>query len=105
MQQGGGGGDTFVSLTSEERKKFIAFKKQALVEGLLVNTIILNSKYPLLGDYFSSYYLKGNKLLVSANEMNNEQEFEQAFTLLDTWADWYSANIENIKSANQKELK
>ena len=95
----------FVSLTPEERKKFVGYKKQALDEGLLINIPTLNSKYPQFGDYFRDYYLKGIQLLVSANDKHNEQEFGQAFALLDTWADWYSANIGNIKSANQKEVK
>lgn len=95
----------FVSLEAAEKKKFIDFKRQALKEAQLVNIDTLNSRHPNFGNYFKEDYSKGLQLLIDGYDKNNEQNIAQAFSLLDLWADWYSANLENIKAGNKIEVQ
>jgi len=95
----------FVSLDASEKKKFIDFKRQALVEALLVKTDTLNSRHPNFGNYFRDDYLKGLHLLIDGYNKNSDKDIVQAFSLLGTWADWYSANHENIQVGNKIEVK
>ncbi len=95
----------FMALDVVEKKKFVDFKRDALEEGLLVNLDALNSRHPNFGNYFRDFYLKGLQILIEGYDKNNEQNVIQGFSLLDTWADWYSANLENIKTGNKIEVQ
>jgi hypothetical protein len=95
----------FLSLDLTEKKKFINFKREAINEGLLVNIDTLNSRHPHFGSYFRDNYLKGLQLLIDGYNKSNEQNIIKGFSLLDKWADWYSANLENIKAGNKIEVQ
>ena len=86
------------NLSQENMTEIIKLKKQALDEALLVDTKALNNQYQGFGDQWKSKYIKGLELFIEGIENGDNQKSLQGQVLLDQWGEWYSSNIDEIRS-------
>ncbi|MDD4991515.1 MAG: hypothetical protein PHR83_04700 [Paludibacter sp.] len=97
-------GQSFSTINDKEMEKFIFLNRKALEEALLIDIEKLNNIHPNFGNHFRDEYIKGLQLLSEGYDKHQNQELIQAQILLNNWGDWYSANLENIKTRNKTEV-
>lgn len=86
------------NLNQENMIEIINLKKQALNEALRVDVVDLNNHYSDFGNQWESKYVKGLNLFIEGIESRDNQKSLQGQVLLDQWDEWYSANIDKIRS-------
>ena len=90
-------GGPYEFMDPEDSGKMLEFMKKALEEARLVNTEILNRRYPDFGNYYRDKFIKGLELFIEGSEENDNIKLLAGQRLDDEWEVWYEQNIDAIR--------
>ena len=99
------GGQVLTDLEDEDVIKWIDFNRKALYEAKFVDIEKLNSYHPNYGNHFRDEYIKGLQLIIDGYDNDKYQQLFQGQILVNSWVEWFNANIQNIREENNIEIK
>ncbi len=77
----------------------LTYRRKAIEVGKAVDTGVLNSVFPSLGDRFKGEFVEAMSLFVHGCETQSDDELRQSKQLNDEWADWYGTHRKAIEDA------
>jgi len=83
-------GGAFSTMSVEDSEKMTEFLKKSLKEASLVDTELLNSKYPNWGNKYRNEYIEGLKLFIKGHENINAQYSIEGQRKMSLYKDWFS---------------
>ena len=90
-------GNAYSIISESDTKKIIDSYRLALSHAENVDTNLLNQKFSGWGDHFEEEFITGLRLVIDGHEKVDATTSLEGQALLDSWGDWFSEHVREIK--------